>query len=124
MLGVKLVRGRVGHGPSWLGAEFVRGRDVQLPSHLSSTTSVKEVICRLIHQFFRHLVSSWACSKKNAFDKAPHMEKAITQIRSHRTTDYFDDRLNVVSPNKTGLANKQSSPTLSLQNRLAIRRKK
>ena len=32
----KLVRGRVcggrvGQGPSWLGAELVRGRDVQLP---------------------------------------------------------------------------------------------
>ena len=31
-------------------------------SHLSSTTSIEEVICRLRHQFFRHLVSSCACS--------------------------------------------------------------
>ena len=31
-------------------------------SHLSSTTSVEEVSCRLRHPFFRHLVSSWACS--------------------------------------------------------------
>ena len=31
-------------------------------SHLSSTTSVEEVICRLRHQFLRHLVSSWACT--------------------------------------------------------------
>ena len=29
-------------------------------SHLSSTTSVEEVICRLRHQFLRHLISSWA----------------------------------------------------------------
>ena len=39
LLGAKLVRGRncggrVGQGPGWLGAEFVRGRDVQLPSCL------------------------------------------------------------------------------------------
>ena len=31
-------------------------------SHLSSTTSIEEVICRQRHQYFRHLVSSWACS--------------------------------------------------------------
>ena len=31
-------------------------------SHLSSTTSIEEVICQLRNQFFRHLVSSWACS--------------------------------------------------------------
>ena len=30
-------------------------------SHLSSTTSVEEVICLLRHQFIRHLVSSWVC---------------------------------------------------------------
>ena len=40
MLGVKLVRGRVyggrvGQGPSWLGAELVRGRDVQLAQQRS-----------------------------------------------------------------------------------------
>ena len=28
--------GQAGQGPSWLGAEFVRGRDVQLPSGLTA----------------------------------------------------------------------------------------
>ena len=37
LLAAELVRGRVGQGPSlwgpsWSGAEFVRGRDVPLPS--------------------------------------------------------------------------------------------
>ena len=30
--------GRVGQGPSWSGAEFVRGRDVQLQPQLASDT--------------------------------------------------------------------------------------
>ena len=45
--------GRVGQGLSWLGAEFARGRDIQLPIQV---LRLKTMILNIAQQFMKEMV--------------------------------------------------------------------